>query len=189
MAERLKITPEKPAETLALPTPELAEPLRKNEKDPEIALKEARSAVHETTRAETQTNPVEELQAAEKAARPKQSLHVNRELKNITLNRELTSIRRQLSTPQRALSKVIHQPVIRAVSEPLGKTVSRPSGLLGGGLMAFIGTTAYLVLARHSGMRYQYSVFLVMFFGGFIVGLVLELAVYAATSSRRHAND
>jgi hypothetical protein len=189
MSERLTITPEKSTETLALPTAEQAEPLRKNEKDPVEALQEARTKVHETTKAETQTNPVEELQAAEKAAKPAQPLHVNRELKNITLNRELTVIRRKLSVPQRALSKVIHQPVIRAVSEPLGKTVSRPSGLLGGGLVALIGTSGYLYIAQRNGQQYQYTVFLALFAGGFILGLLLELLVYAATSSRRHAND
>lgn len=168
---------------------EQAEPLRKNEKDPAAALQEARTKVHETTRAETRANPVEALHASEKAARPAQPLHVNRELKNITLNRELTAIRRKLSAPQRVLSKVIHQPVIRAVSEPLGKTVSRPSGLLGGGLVAFFGTSSYLYLAKHNGMRYSYFVFLALLFGGFIVGLLLELMVYVATSSRRHDND
>lgn len=193
MAERLK-TKERSGESLPpvehlLPTPEQAEPLRRNEKDPARALQEARTKVHETTKAETRTNPVEALQAAEKATKPAQPLHINRELKSITLNRELTAIRRKLSMPQRALSKVIHQPVIRAVSEPLSKTVSRPSGLLGGGLLAFIGTSSYLYLARQSGMRYSYFVFLGLFFGGFIVGLVLELLVFAATSSRRHAND
>jgi hypothetical protein len=193
MAEKLK-TPERSAESQSsperlLPTPEQAEPLRKHEKDPVRALKEARTRIHETTKAETQTNPVEQLQAAEKASKPAQPLHVNRELKNITLNRELAAIRRKLNVPQRVLSKVIHQPVVRAVSEPLGKTVSRPSGLLGGGLVAFLGTSAYLYIAQRNGMRYQYSVFLALFFGGFIVGLLLELMVYAATSSRRHDND
>jgi hypothetical protein len=193
MAEILK-TKERAGESLPplehlLPTAEQAEPLRRGEKDPAKALQEARTRVHETTRAETQTNPVEALQAAEKAAKPARPLHINRELKGITLNRELTAIRRRLSAPQRGLSKVIHQPVIRAVSEPLGKTVSRPSGLLGGGLVAFIGTSSYLYIARHSGMRYSYFVFLALFFGGFLVGLVLELLVFAATSSRRHAND
>jgi hypothetical protein len=194
MTEKIKITPERSAESLPpaehlLPTPEQAEPLRKDEKDPVEALNEARAEVQETTKAEKQTNPVEAIQAAEKAAKAAQPLHVNRELKNITLNRELTTIRRHLSAPQRALSKVIHQSVIRAVSEPLGKTVSRPSGLLGGGLVAFIGTSAYFYMAQHSGLRYQYSVFLALFIGGFIIGLLLELFVYAATSSRRHDND
>jgi len=194
MAEKLK-TPES-GETLFLPTAEQAEPLRKDEKDPALskqeqaeAVAEARSKIHETTKADRTQNPVEAVQEAGKAARPATSLHVNRELKSITLSRELTAIRRRLSAPQKALSKVIHQPVISAVSEPLGKTVSRPSGLLGGGLVAFIGTSAYLYLAKSAGMRYNYFIFLGLFAGGFVVGLLLELLVHAATGPRRHAND
>jgi hypothetical protein len=193
MAERLR-APEQAAESLPsaehlLPTPEQAEPLRKGEKDPAKALHEARTRVQETTRAEAASNPIEDLQAAEKTARPAPPLHINRELRNITLNRELTAIRRRLSAPQRTLSKVIHQPVISAVSEPLGKTVSRPSGLLGGGLAAFTGTSAYLYVTRHNGGNYSYFVFLGLFAGGFALGLILELLIFAMTSSRRHAND
>lgn len=193
MAEKLTIKPERQANPAKaerlLPTPEQAEPLRKNEKDPAKALIEARAKIQETTRAESASNPVEQLKAAEKAVQPAKPLHINRELKSITLHRELAAIRRKLNVPQRALSKVIHQPVISAVSEPLGKTLSRPSGLLGGGLVAFLGTSGYLLLAKRSGMPYSYFVFLALFAGGFVVGLVLELLVYAATSSRRHAND
>lgn len=192
MAERLTITPERheslPKAERLLPTAEKAEPLRKGEKDPAKALKEARTKVQETAQAETGAVLREQLSTTERA-QPNQPLHVNRELKSITLNRELAAIRRKLSAPQRSFSKVIHQPVIRAVSEPLGKTVSRPSGLLGGGLVAFLGTTSYLYLAKRTGMSYNYFVFLALFFGGFIVGLLLELVVFVATSSRRHAND
>jgi hypothetical protein len=193
MAEKLKVKPESqaslPAAERLLPTAEKAEPLRKGEKDPAKALTEARTKIQETTRAESQLNPLEQLEASEKAAAPAKPLHVNRELKRITLKRELSDIRRKLNAPQRTLSKVIHQPAVSAISEPLGKTVSRPSGLLGGGLVAFLGTSGYLLLAKHSGMRYSYFIFLALFAAGFIVGLMLELLVYAATSSRRHAND
>lgn len=58
------------------------------------------------------------------------------------------------------MSKVIHQPVVRNVSEAAGKTVSRPSGLLGGSLMAFIGTSAYFYLAANQGFKYIIMLFL-----------------------------
>lgn len=173
-----------------LPTAEQAEPLRPGEKDPAQVLEAARADIQETT--ESQVNPVEQLQAAEAAsetAATSQPAHINSELRSAGLQRQLITIRRQLSLPQRTLSKVVHQPVIRAMSEPVGKTVSRPSGLLGGGLVAFLGTSAYLYVAKHSGMRYQYSMFLLLFFGGFVVGLFLELLVRTATASRRRAND
>ena len=86
------------------------------------------------------------------------------------------------------MSRVIHQPVVRVTSEAIGKTVSRPSGLLGGGLVALMGTSIYLYLANHLGFKYNYGVFLCLFVVGFGLGLVLELAVYLATASRRKAD-
>jgi hypothetical protein len=155
------------------------------ETDPAKALHEARNSVHETAQADNQNQARQALQAAEKASQPATPRHVNRELKQVTLRRELQQIRRKLPAPARALSRVIHQPVVRAVSQAAGQTVSRPSGLLGGGLVAFIGTSSYLYLARHIGFRYNYLVFLVLLAGGFILGLALELAVYLSTRSRR----
>jgi len=45
--------------------------------------------------------------------------------------------------------------------------------LLGGGILALLGTSSYLYLAKHIGFTYNYSVFLILFFGGFILGLSL----------------
>lgn len=184
MSEKITFQPEKHEAQKALPTPEKAEPLRPGETDPVKSLKEARTSVAETTR-QPQVNPLEALKAAEKSERPATPTQINRELKQITLRRELQNIRRKLPAPQRLLSKVIHQPAVRVVSETAGKTLSRPSGLLGGGLVAFLGTSGYLYLARHIGFAYNYLVFLLLLVGGFILGLALELLVYLATSSRR----
>ena len=176
-------------ERLELPSPEQAEPLRRGEKDPSAAIVEARRDIAETAQAESQHNPIEELEEAQKASQPASPTHINRELKQATLQRELQQIRRHLSAPQKTLSKFIHQPVVRNVSEVTGKTFSRPSGLLGGGLLAFIGSSGYLYLAKHQGFDYNYIVWFALFSGGFLVGLVLELIVWAATSSRRQPSD
>lgn len=189
MSENLKTGPEShqtPAETdHLLPTPEQAEPLRRGEKDPAKMLEEARAEIEESGEAGADTNPLDELQESERAAKTAAPGYVSGELRKATLNRQLGSIRRSLSVPGRAFSKVIHQPVIRVLSEPAGKTVSRPSGLLGGGLVAFIGTSAYLYLARQSGMRYSYFVFLGLFLGGFAAGLLLEMLIRLAAGPRR----
>lgn len=143
-------------------------------------LSEARSEAH--AQAEQAAVGVERLHAAEQDT-PAVGIpgRINRELKQITLRRELQMIRRHLPAPQRALSRVVHQPVIRAVSEASSQTISRPSGLLGGGLTAFIGTSVYLYLARHIGFNYNYSIALLLFAAGFVFGLVLEFFVFAAT--------
>jgi hypothetical protein len=187
-AENEALLPTKERPEVMLPTAEKAEPLRPGEADPAKALKEARATVDETNRSEAQPNPLEALQASEKASQAMEPRRINRELKQITLRRELQQIQRKLPLPQRALSKVIHQPVVRAASAVAGQTISRPSGLLGGGLVAFLGTSGYLYLARHIGFTYNYLVFLLLLAGGFLLGLVLELLVYLALGSRRRAD-
>ena len=105
-------------------------------------------------------------------------------LRKQTLTRELKTIQRKESAPDRTLSKIIHQPAIRAVSEATSKTLSRPSGLLGGGILAFAGTGGYLYLAKHIGFSYQSSVFLVLLVAGFGLGLALEALLRLFTSRR-----
>ncbi len=179
-------TPETSSEHL-LPTAEQAEPLRKGEQDPAKSLEEARDEIQEAEQQLEHTNPVERFQEAEDASKLATPNYISPELKKTTLNRQLGSIRRSLGAPGRTFSKVIHQPVVRAVSEPAAKTVSRPSGLLGGGLVAFLGTGGYLYLAKTAGMNYSYFVFIGLFAGGFLLGLILELLIHMAARSRRGA--
>lgn len=177
------ISPER-HEPLALPTAEQAEPLRTGEKDPVLALAEARMDIAETAQADQHKALNESLKAAEGVA-PAPQQTINRELKSITLRRELNGLQRKESMPERTLSKVIHQPAVRKVSEVASGTVSRPSGILGGGILAFIGTSSYLYLAKHMGFEYNFGVFILLFVGGFVLGLVLEMLVHLATMSAR----
>lgn len=179
MAERitspLEVLPE-PEKQEALPTAAQAEALRPGEPDPALKVEQARKSLEDIEAVE---NPIQKLEKAEQAADSAQPTFVNRELKQESLKRELKEIRRRLPAADRGLSKVIHQPVIRNVSEFSAKSLSRPSGLLGGGLMAFIGTSGYLYLAKHIGFTYNYVVFFILFIGGFVLGLALELVVWS----------
>jgi flagellar biosynthesis GTPase FlhF len=157
----------------------LPEHLTANKEQLEQEQRAMHEAAQETAEVEATTeNPVEQFVANEEADKPAQSMHVNRELKSMTAQRELKRIQRDLPRGQRTLSKVIHQPVIRNISEATGKTVTRPSGLLGGGVVAFVGTSSYLYLTKHVGMQYNYTVMLALFIGGFLLGLGIELAVH-----------
>jgi len=126
------------------------------------ATREAKAA-HET--------PVEREDTSH---RPKQAF-INHELKEMAYQRTIIRVRRQLSPLGRFTSKVVHQPVINSVSEFTGKTVGRPSGLLGGGLVAFVGTSVYFYITKHYGYEYSFTVFLVLLVGGFIIGWLAEL--------------
>jgi hypothetical protein len=189
------------SEQLAVANPEHAEKLQKtpehqehrherSEHDPTQSqheqhelLRQARQELHKQT-PDTNPNPLERLEAAEAATQPAAPQTINRELKAITLRRELQHIRRKLPTGDRVLSRIVHQPAIRVVSEAAGKTISRPSGLLGGGLVAFLGTGSYYWLARHMGYRYNSTVSFLLFFGGFALGVGIELAVHLSSRPR-----
>lgn len=193
MTERISFTPEH-QESLAQEPEHLLQTAEKNH-ETEAQLHKAAEQAADAARAEisqqtTETDPLAKIEQQETAtAEASRPSLVNSELKSITLRRELQQIRRKLPAGDRALSKVIHQPVVRVVSEAASASISRPSGLLGGGLMAFVGSLGYLYLTKHVGMTYNYFVFTVLFVLGFAIGLGLEFLVWGLTSRHRHAAD
>ncbi len=100
---------------------------------------------------------------------------VDQELKNMAYSRLIKNTQRQLSSPDQVMSKIIHQPVLEATSEFLGKTIARPSALIGAGFLSLAGSLAYFLLAQHYGYNYNFSVFLVLTVAGFLLGLILEV--------------
>lgn len=148
--------------------------------------------------AEKKQRPVHELeqQAKHEARKASETLskapeapheqvgYVSRELKREALQRTLTRVRKQLSAPSRTFSKVIHQPAVNAVSQVTGQTVARPSGLLGGSICAFLGSSIFLWMAKHYGFNYNYLLFFLLFIVGFAVGMVLELSLFFVRRKR-----
>lgn len=193
MSEKLKKSVEHQKELEAPKTPERlpdaehAEPLRKGEQDPVKSLEAARETIEEINEEDKAPSPMEKLEKEADSAKALGHGEINAELKKITLRRELKNIRSKLSGPDKALSSVIHQPAVRVVSEASAKSIARPSGLLGGGITAFIGTTAYLVLANQMGFSYNYFVFIALFVIGFILGLTIEIVSSAFIGKRSNS--
>ena len=111
-------------------------------------------------------------------------VYVNKHLKDTAYTRALTRAQKRLSTPGRVFSKVVHNDVVDRASEVVGNTVARPSGMLGGALFAFIGTSALLWVTRHFGYDYNYLAVILLFVFGMATGLLLEslLSVYRRRS-------
>ena len=112
------------------------------------------------------------------AAAPKETVALppaNKALKAQTLDLTLRKTRQQLSKPQKAFSKIIHQSQVDAISNVTGKTLGRPMGLFYGGLFALIGSALYLLLSYRYHFAYKYIAFSLFFIGGFIIGLLIEL--------------
>lgn len=102
---------------------------------------------------------------------------IDRTVKKKAYKKELHRIQSKLPKPQRSFSKFIHAPTVEAVSEVSSKTVARPSGLLGGGIAAFAGTSILVLVSRHYGFTYNFFVFIVLLVAGFFVGLIIETIV------------
>jgi len=102
---------------------------------------------------------------------------VRGDLKKQKYSRTLQSIRKDLSVPERAFSKVVHNKVVDSLSAGAEKTVARPSALLAGSVCAFIGSSVFLYIAKHYGYEYNFLLFVIFFASGFVLGLFVELLV------------
>ena len=109
---------------------------------------------------------------------------IDRNVKKKAYKKEIHRIQTHLPKAQRSFSKFIHAPTIEAVSEVSSKTVARPSGLLGGGIAAFGGTTILVLISRHYGFTYNFFVFIALLVIGFIVGLIAEMIVRGVLKAR-----
>lgn len=109
---------------------------------------------------------------------------IDNAVKMFRMRSNLSHVQNKLKPAQKSFSKVIHQPLVRRVSESASKTAARPSGMLGGGIVAFLGSLSYLILAYKIGFTYNYLLFLGFFGGGFILGVVLEFALYRVRKLR-----
>lgn len=125
-----------------------------------------------------------EQQADEAEDKGPGTVIIDRNVKSKAYKKELHRVQSHLPKAQRSFSKLIHSRPIEAISEVGSKTVARPSGLLGGGIAAFSGTTALVLISRHYGFTYNFFVFIVLLVGGFFVGLIAELVFRSLLKSR-----
>jgi len=115
-----------------------------------------------------------ELHPAAESEQPYHPVIVNNQIKNMSYSRTMTRVRKRLSVPSRAFSKVVHSPLVEKPSELASHTIARPSGMLGGSLVATVGTLALLWTVRRYGYEYNYLAVVAMFATGAFAGLVVE---------------
>jgi predicted RND superfamily exporter protein len=196
MSEIAPLTPEKQEaghiESLDELRHELAErPELAEHANPEAAEKQVEAARSDVETAAEQSDADKVRQALSDAEKPTAVAapqYTNRELRSKSLREELKRLQQREKAPTKAFSKLVHQSAVRVVSETTAKSLTRPSGLLGGGIMAFVGTAAYVYFTKHIGLQYNYFVFIALFIGGFLLGLGLELIVWLAGSRKRASN-
>ncbi len=102
------------------------------------------------------------------------TLVINKAVKQQAYKKTLKHVQRQLPRSQRTFSKFIHNNVVEKVSDVSSKTIARPSGLLGGGFFALLGTSLVVWMSRHYGFKYNFFVYIALVIAGFFAGLLLE---------------
>jgi hypothetical protein len=99
---------------------------------------------------------------------------INKELKSVMLTRTLARIQKQLSPSQRTFSKVVHSKPVDRISTVGEKTVARPYGILGGSLLALLGSVFSTFLSKQFGLNYNLLLFVVLFVIGYILATCTE---------------
>jgi hypothetical protein len=89
----------------------------------------------------------------------------------------LSRVQSQLSPAKKRISKAIHNPVVERVSETAEKTVARPSGILGGGIVATIGLAVMNYYANRNGFRLSGSELIIFVGLGYISGVAIEYLI------------
>lgn len=150
---------------------EKAEQERPNKQELEQRIHKEAKSRHETP-----------IGGHEQETQSQSSFAIHKDLKLQAYNQVLRKVRSHLKPSERKFSKVIHQPVVEAVSELSSKTIARPSALLGGGITAFIGSGAILYMSKHYGFEYNFFIYILLLLIGFGAGIALEFLVSGARS-------
>ncbi len=98
----------------------------------------------------------------------------------------MQDIQYNLSPTDKTISHIIHQPIIDQSSEVLNKTIFRSSGVLGGSILAFIGSLAYIIFVIYTGITYNFELFFIFLIAGFILGLVSEMIYKLLKNIAKH---
>lgn len=152
----------------------------------------------EALQAESQKEDITVLQdsVTEKAVRseaistadaPKKETYVHGlhgAMKQESYERSISRVQQKLSTPEKAFSKVVHNKTVENVSESIGKTAARPSGILGGGIVSLVGSFIVLYMSKKYGFEYNFIMFFIFMALGFVAGVIIELAIYSVRKIR-----
>lgn len=168
-----------------LPSHEQAEQRERVELDPSHELESGLPDPAELAKAaEAHAVSSKEFNPTEVAAQAADTPGLHQELKANSYKKTLASIQHQLSAPERVLSKIVHAKAVEPITNAAASTVGRPSGLLGGAIAALLATVYLLYTAKRYGFAYNYTAFLVFFAGGFVLGVVIEMALKPFTKRK-----
>lgn len=131
--------------------------------------REARHEIHEKAlpAAEVASISTEKTRSPSPVGKTKQE-------KTQSFNTTMHHVRKNMSTPERVMSRLIHKPVIEKTSELIGATVARPSGIIGATTAAAVGLLFLFGIAKYAGFQLSGSEMPLLLLLGLIAGLFIE---------------
>ncbi len=134
---------------------------------------------HEKAREEASLSVQQEALPSSEYARPSAEqqappvIHTKAD-RNQSFDTTMSHVRQNLSKPEQTFSKLIHSPVVEKTSEIAGKTVARPSGMVGAAIAGAFGVLSVYGIARFAGFGLTGSEMPLFLLLGFLAGLVVE---------------
>ena len=135
--------------------------------------KKSKESLEEIKR-EAESLAEENAEEASKGAEKEEQVNVSVSDKKQSYSQTMNRVRGRMNPVSKTFSSIIHAPIVEQASELAGKTVVRPSGIMGGGLAAVLGLGFVLFFARRNGFALAGSEFILLLIGGFILGVLFE---------------
>jgi len=178
--EAPKIDRSAEAEKLKAKAESAAEKAQGNEKK---ARQEVQKAVESKEKKAVQQHEKAPNKSERKNSRRPQN--VTKKAKEETYKSTLKNVQSKMSSPAKTFSQIIHNPVVDKVSETAGKTIARPSGIIGGSLAVIIGLAIAYYSAQSAGFELSGSEFILLLAGGFLIGVFIEIVFKSFFSSKK----
>lgn len=101
--------------------------------------------------------------------------YLTNKVKNGVFHQSIENIQTHLSPTENKFSNLIHNDSVEKISEVGAKTIARPNAILGGGIIMLVGGGFSLFMSKKYGFEIPLSVFLSLYFIGFIVAITLDV--------------
>ena len=102
--------------------------------------------------------------------------HASKRQREASYHSTMKQIQSEMSAPNRAFSKVIHNKVIERTSDAIGSTAARPNAILAGSMAATFLTLFVFLVAKQYGYRLSGFETIGTFFLGWAIGLIYDYA-------------
>lgn len=105
---------------------------------------------------------------------PRRRGAISKKEKEASFKRHMKDVQAQLPAPQRAFSKLIHNPVVERTSEFIGATVARPNAILAGSVVAFFAVLGVYLVAKNLGYVLSGFETIAAFIVGWVIGVLYD---------------